>query len=273
MFLSAGIWKLTDPVGWSATLSQLKVSSQLALAGAIALGIVEVWCAVLLLVPRHRRWGAWVTAALLVFFMVYIGYFYEELRGKDCSCFPWMKRAVGPGFFIGDLLMLLLAGAAGWWAQRSGNVRAAGLSLMGVVAFAGASYGVVSMRSAGVRAPDHITVDGKQTAFSQGKTLLYFYDPECLHCDEAARRLSTHKWNDTAIVAIPTRMPQFAADFLKSTKLPAGTSNDHEVLKKTFPFGDPPYAVALENGRQMAALPLFDKKEPEASLRALGFIQ
>src|SRR6185369_15650407 len=97
-------------------------------------------------------------------------------------------------------------------------------------------------------------VDGKRTALNLGRVMLFFYDPECLHCDEAAKIMSKHNWKDTKVIAIPTRVPQFAAEFLKSTKLQAGTSNDLELLKKTFSFGDPPYGVALENGRQKAAL-------------------
>ena len=34
---------------------------------------------------------------------------YSELRGVDCSCFPWVKRAVGRAFFAGDGAMMLLA--------------------------------------------------------------------------------------------------------------------------------------------------------------------
>ena len=37
----------------------------------------------------------------------------------DCSCIPWLKRVVGPGFFIGDGVMLLLAFFAGLGARRS----------------------------------------------------------------------------------------------------------------------------------------------------------
>ena len=44
-------------------------------------------------------------------------------------------------------------------------------------------------------------------------------------------------------------------------------------MKKAFPFGDPPYGVALENGRAKATLSRFDEKEPEAQLRQLGFIK
>ena len=88
------------------------------MAGALIVGVAETIAGVLLLVPRLRRWGAMLSGALLIIFVVYFGINYNALRGQDCSCFPWLKRAVGPGFFIGDGAMLALAA---WRARgRSG---------------------------------------------------------------------------------------------------------------------------------------------------------
>jgi len=50
-----------------------------------------------------------------------------------------------------------------------------------------------------------------------------------------------------------------------------GIGNDLELLKKTFSFVAGPYGVALENGRQKAALSQFDGEEPAATLKKLGF--
>ena len=86
---------------------------------AVGLGTLEVFTGILLLIPRFRRWGAWLGTLLLAAFMVFIGIHYNELRGAECSCFPWVKRAVGPGFFAGDGAMMLLAIAAGVWARTS----------------------------------------------------------------------------------------------------------------------------------------------------------
>ncbi|MCC6340574.1 MAG: DoxX family protein [Bryobacterales bacterium] len=274
LFLVAGVWKTTDPFGASARLAQAKVPGDLSLAAAVLLGAGELFSAVLLLIPRFRRWGAWLTGLMLVAFMLYIGYFYNELRGEECQCFPWLKRSVGPGFFIGDGLMLLLAALAGLWSKPSGTLRGAAMILAGIAAFSAASYGLALSQNSGVKAPDLITVDGKPTSLAAGKVFLYFYDPECGHCDAAARQMAKHKWKeDTRIIGIATRQPQFAADFMRDTKLKAGNSTDLALLKKTFPFGDPPYGVLLENGRQKAALPIFDGKEPEQTLRKLGFIE
>lgn len=273
LFISAGGWKVTDPFGSAARLAQAKVPGFLSLPAAVGLGIVELFAAALILMPRFRRWGAWLNGLMLVAFMIWVGYFYNDLRGEECQCFPWLKRAVGPGFFIGDALMLLAAAIAGWWARPSYGLRPAAMILAAVAVFAGVSYGVAHMQNSGTKAPEFITVDGKKTSLGVGRVFLYFYDPECSHCDEAARRMSKHNWKDTKVIGIPTRVPQFAAEFMSSTGMKAGNSPEHQLLKGIFPFGDPPYGVALENGRQKAAMAIFDKDEPEATLRKLGFIE
>ena len=118
-------------------LEEFRVSGALALPGALALGIGEMVGAVLILVPRFRRWGALLLGLLLVVFMAYIGANYGYLVGKDCSCFPLVKRAVNPAFFLEDGAMLLMAVLAGMWARSSENLRGALVILGAVVVFAG----------------------------------------------------------------------------------------------------------------------------------------
>jgi hypothetical protein len=67
------------------------------------------------------------------------------------------------------------------------------------------------------------------------------------------------------------RNPQFAPQFLADTGLKAVISPDVEILRKVFPVAGSPSAVALENGRQKAALTNFDNDEPGATLQKLGF--
>ena len=109
--------------------------------------------AVLILVPRFRRWGAWLLGLLLVVFIIYIGANYSALLGKDCTCFPLVKRAVGPAFFFEDGAMLLMAALAGIWSRNSENLRGALVILGAVVVFAGVSFGVNSARESGLKAP------------------------------------------------------------------------------------------------------------------------
>src|SRR5271167_1501301 len=109
VFLVAGLWKVTDPIGAAARLAQAKVPESLSVFTATTLGTVEVFTGILLLIPAFRRWGSWIGTLLMISFIGFIGIHYKELTGAECSCFPWIKRAVGPGFFVGDGIMLLLA--------------------------------------------------------------------------------------------------------------------------------------------------------------------
>jgi hypothetical protein len=206
-------------------------------------------------------------------FMIYIGVNYTALRGAECNCFPLIKRAVGPGFFVGDAVMLLLALLAGFWAQRAESKRSAVLVVCAVTVFALVSYGATAVRQRGIKAPETITVDGKPFSTQQGRILIFFFDPECMHCFDVAKRMSKLDWGDTKVIGVPTAQPQFAPDFLHDTGLKASVSNDLPLLKKTFPFGDPPAMAALENGRQKEPVTKFEGDEPAATLRRLGCVK
>ena len=272
VFLVAGVWKITDAPGAAVRMAQAKVPQNLSLVVAVGFGIAETFAAVLILVPRFRRWGAWLISGMLVAFMLYIGYHYEALSGAECSCFPWIKRAVGPGFFVADGLMLVLAVLAGWWAKPSGSLRHAVVILGVVSVFALVSYGVAINRTHGVRAPANILVDGKPYPIRDGKVLVYFFDPECSHCLDAGRRMAKMNWGDTKFVGVATVQPQFAAGFMQTTGLKGVVSTDLDLLRKTFPFESTPAAVAIENGTQRELLVKFEENEPEATLRRLSFV-
>jgi uncharacterized membrane protein YphA (DoxX/SURF4 family) len=273
LFIVAGVWKITDPLNAAARMMQARLPADWALPAAIGLGIAETAAGVLLFVPRFRRWGAYGTAVLLAVFMIYIGANYAELRGEECSCFPWIKRAVGPGFFLGDALMMVLAIVAAVWSRPPEGVRGALIIVASVCVFAGVSYGAIVTRQHGLRAPHTITVDGKPYSLDLGRHLLYFFDPECSHCFEAAKKLAALRWRDVRIIGVPTAQPRFTQDFLQDTGLRAGVSFDLDLLRRTFSFASAPYAVALENGRQVEALHNFEGAEPEATLRRIGFIE
>jgi uncharacterized membrane protein YphA (DoxX/SURF4 family) len=272
LFLASGIWKATDPTGWAVKLTQAKFPQELSVAGAIVLGILETTAGVLVLVPRFRRWGAWLAGFLLLAFMVYIGFYYNELRGQDCSCFPWLKRTVGPLFFVGDGLMLLAAVAAGIWSPRVTRKLGAILVLAAVSVFALVSYGAAAVKDTGTKAPDSILVDNKPYSLQSGKVFMYLFDPECMHCLEAGRKLAKMNWGDTKVIGVPSRMPQFGENFMKMTAMNRPVSTDWALLNKTFSIKGTPGGIALENGHEKAQLTQFEGDEPAATLTKLGFI-
>jgi len=273
LFIASGIWKITDVEGAAIRMAQARVPQSLSLFAAIAFGIAETVGGVLILVPRFRRWGAIVTSALLVAFIIYVGVNYNALQGEDCSCFPWIKRAVGPAFFLGDVLMLVLAACAGIWSKRPQGVRAALVLLGAVAVFATVSYGVEKVRQTGIKAPDTIQVDGKPYAIDQGKVFLYFFNPACSHCLDAARRMSQMQWGDTRVVAVPVESPQWAPQFLVDSGLKAVVSPEFQRLAPIFGYSAYPFGVALESGREKSSLMKFEGEEPALTLRRLGFIR
>lgn len=272
LFVISGLWKITDAQGWAVRVAQAHIPQAWSLPAAILVGIAETVGGVLILVPRFRRWGALLVGFLLVAFLAYFAINYNVLRGEDCSCFPWLKRVVGPGFFLGDGAMLLAAIVAGIWSKPSTSMRTAILILGAVSVFALVSYGAAAVKQTGTRAPDAVTVDGKPYSLQQGRIFIYFFDPECMHCFDAARRMSRMNWGDTRVLGVPIQNPQFAPQFLQDTGLKAVISPDVAALRRVFPFVSAPAGVALENGRERAPLTQFEGDEPEATLRKLGYI-
>ena len=210
----------------------------------------------------------------MLFFIVWIGYYYQVLVGQECSCFPIIKRSVGPNFFIGDAVMLLLGVAAFLWSPRVLNFRVPVAAFASLAVAAGLSFGANAMERSHAQVPTPVIVDGKPANLAQGKVFLFFYDPSCLHCDAAAKFMSKLNWGNTKVVTIPTINPQWAAAFLHDTKLKASTSLELDKLKKAFPFVDPPYGVALEDGRvkESFGTAQFVPPLPQADLQKLGLI-
>src|SRR5215471_5672287 len=142
LFLLSGLWKITDLEGAAIRMAQAHVKESLSLAAALAFGIAETLGGAMLFVPRLRRWGATLTSVLLLAFLAYFAINYNTLRGAECSCFPWLKRMVGPGFFIGDGLMLALAAIAWAFSIRPRGLTDVALIAGAVTVFAFVSWGV-----------------------------------------------------------------------------------------------------------------------------------
>jgi len=174
LFLVSGVWKITSPLGWAARIGELRAPHAFSLAAALAVGIAETVGAVWILAPRFRRWGAILIGLMLAGFMAWFALHYGALRGADCSCFPWVRRVVGPGFFAGDLAMLALAVLAGLGARRPAGARAALAIAATVAVFALVSYGVETQRATGAPAPPAVTVNGEPYPIGRGR----FFGPE-----------------------------------------------------------------------------------------------
>lgn len=271
VFLAAGLFHILDPYGAAVLMTNLKLPQAISIPFAVGLGTVETFTGILFLIPRYRKWASWLGILLLAAFMAYIGYFYNDLRGADCSCFPWVKRAVSPAFFLEDGVMMLLAILAGLWTISTRQLRFPALVFGVTAVFAFVSFGVASARQSGTKAPDTIKVNGQPYNIATGKVFIYFYDPECMHCLDAGERMAKMDWGSTKFVGQPVVHPWFAPAFNERTGLKGVTADDLDILKKTFPYKGTPAAVAIENGREVSALTQFYAPEPIATLRKLGF--
>ena len=275
VFLVSGGWKVLQPFQTGELLEQAQVPAGLGTWGAAALGTVELFAAFLLFTPRYRRWGGMLGSALLIFFIAWVALYYNKLVGHECSCFPIIKRTVGPGFFISDAIMLLLGIVAWIWSPKVTSFRVPAIAFTTLAVLAGVSLGAHAAARHDAQVPNPVVVDGKPTDLTSGKVFLFFYDPSCSHCGAAAKFMSTLSWDDTRIVAVPTATPQFAADFMQDTKLKAGTSLEIAKLRKAFPFVDPPYGVALVDGQVKKTFPQaqFNAPLPAPDLKQLGFVK
>lgn len=273
MWLAAGLWKLTDLTVWQVRMTQMLLPRELSLPVALGVGVTETLAAILLLVPAWRRWGAWMSGLLLAVFMGYFGYHYKALTGTECSCFPWLKRAVGPMFFVEDAALMAVAAAAGWFARPSHGLRRAAVALGAVVLFAAGMLAVDRTSSGGEPAPASILVDGREFPLVQGRVFLYFFNPSCPHCFEAAQAMARLNWQ-ARIVGLPTQDFELGPGFFQDAGLrPVALSPDGPKLRQTvFPFADVPYAVAIEDGRIREKLVFFEQPEFSNTLRRLGFV-
>lgn len=274
IFLISGAWKASRPFQAGEVLEQARVPAGFGPLGAISLGSLELFAALLLLVPRFRRLGGLLGSALMVFFICWIGYYYNVLVGHECSCFPIIKRTVGPGFFVGDGIMLLLGIFAYIWSPPVRTFKAPALALVSLIVLAALSFGMNASSRTHVQIPTPVIVDGKPENLAMGKVFLFFYDPECSHCVAAARFMSKLNWGGTKIVGIPTHDSQFAPDFLQDTHLKAGTSTETAKLRSVFKFVDPPFGVALVNGeiKETFSQSQFNEPLPEPDLKKLEFV-
>ncbi len=273
LWLSAGFWKLTDISNWQLKLTQLLVPVQWSLPGTLAVAITEVVAGVLLLRPLWRRWGGMLSALLLLVFMAYMGINYQTLQGEDCSCFPWLERAVGPAFFWSDTAMLAVSLVAMIFSSKPADLRRAMIVVLVVLAFAGLMLGLDSLDSGAVVAlPEMITADEQPYALQEGKVFLFFFNPSCMHCLDAGQTMSGYQWQ-AQIIGIPTQDMDWGPGFLEDAGLRGvKLSPDLKVLKETFPFEDVPYGALLKNGTVLERVMFWEEPDLSETLRGQGFI-
>jgi hypothetical protein len=274
LWLAAGIWKLTIISEWQLMMTQILVPVSLSLAATMAVIIGDLTAGVLLLRPAWRRLGGLFSAGLLVIFMGYFAINYEALKGADCSCFPWIERTVGPVFFWSDGAMLAVSLLAAWFAPPLAKIQSAAKAVAAIAAVAFVALAIDrTLPQPDADVPASIKTDDGELALRRGDVFLYFFNPLCPHCEDAAKRMALLTWKAT-FVGVPTQDYQFGPGFVDDTGLKnVRLTPDLDLLKEKFPFSDVPYAVALKNGRVVERFRFFEDPELSHKIRELGLAQ
>jgi uncharacterized membrane protein YphA (DoxX/SURF4 family) len=242
VWIVAGLYKLSDIGGFQVKLSQLLFPTALTLPATLAVASSELFAGVLLLRPAWRRLGGLVSTALLLAFMAYMAVNYTALQGEDCSCFPWLERAVGPAFFWSDGAMMAASLIAAWFAPKMVAIKQTRFVLFGIVVLATVALGYDKFGSeAGADVPATIVVEWQDYNLREGKVFLYFFNPTCLHCLAVGKELSKYTF-PADFIGVPTQDFDFGPGFLADAGLTGMVklSPDLDLLKETFPFNDVP---------------------------------
>ena len=273
-WLAAGIYKLFIVSQFQLMLTQILVPVSLSLVLAMLVIMGDLTAGVLLLVPSWRRLGGILSSILLIIFMGYYAINYAALKGADCSCFPWVERTVGPVFFWSDGAMLVLSVLAAMWAAPLKNVSGMTKVVAGIVVVAMVALGIDKLGpQPDTDVPAAVAVADEQVSLHEGKVFVYFFNPMCLHCLDAGTAMAQHAWQ-ASFIGVPTEEEDLAVGFVEDTGLKnVQITPDHDMLKEAFPFQDPPYAVAIENGQVKERFPFFEEPELGDTLRELGFVK
>ena len=273
LWLVAGLYKLTNISDFQVKMIQLLVPVSLSLVATVSLAVTETFAGILLLRPAWRKLGGYLSVGLLLVFMAYVGINYESLQGEDCSCFPWIERAVGPGFFIGDGIMVVIAALAAVFAPAPRRLRGAAITLAGICTFAGVSLAWDRLGPAPeADVPAVIQVEGGEFNPREGGVFLFFFNPTCLHCLDAGIAMSELEWN-AQMIGVPTQDFEIAPGFIEDTGLKdVKLTSDLELLKEKFPFEDVPYAVALRDGQLLEPFRFFEEPELSETLRKIEMV-
>lgn len=110
VFLVSGVAKLLDLAGGKTAMRAFGVPESLSRPAAILLPIVEILVAVLLIPVETARWGAVLALALLLVFIVSIGYNLARGRKFECHCFGELTHSeIGRSTLVRNAVLAVIA--------------------------------------------------------------------------------------------------------------------------------------------------------------------
>ena len=123
VFVVSGISKLFDLSGSQAAMRSFGVPESMTRAGGIVLPIVEILIAILLIPAASAAWGALLALALLVVFIIGVGYNLARGRKFDCHCFGQLTTSeIGPSTLIRNVALAVIAAFVAISGFARGNV-------------------------------------------------------------------------------------------------------------------------------------------------------
>ncbi len=281
IFAVAGVWKLYAPAQAGIRLVEVGVPSAWGLPLAVLLGSLELFAALLLLLPPYRHAGAAIISVMLAAFIAYMGSRYGQLKGIECGCLPGRHRELGLAFFIEDGLMLaaaigivVMARAA---AAPARSLLRPALALLAILALGAGSATLerplLARDSAlSLRVMDRAGRVAETSLSPRSSTLLYFYDAACLDCKKASAEMARLRLAAPLIV-LPQSKPEQGYDYLRQAGIRnALVSPDHQALADRFQLKQVPALYILRGSTAQGVVLDFEPARFEKTLRDRGLL-
>jgi uncharacterized membrane protein YphA (DoxX/SURF4 family) len=109
LFLYSGVSKLMDYRIFKEQIAGSPILSPIAPLIPIGLPVTEVIIALLLLLPRWRLWGLYISLGLLIIFTIYIVVILNFNRTLPCSCGGVLAELSWPQHIIFNTLFITLS--------------------------------------------------------------------------------------------------------------------------------------------------------------------
>lgn len=115
LFVYTGITKLADQNSFRAVISRSPLIGQWSTFLSWTLPIIELSAAVLLLIPKTKKLGLWLSLGLMIVFTGYIGYMLLFTNHLPCSCGGVLQQLTWLQHLEFNILFTLLSALSIWF--------------------------------------------------------------------------------------------------------------------------------------------------------------
>lgn len=115
LFVYTGITKLIDQNSFRGVISRSPLIGQWATFLSWTLPIIELSAALLLLIPKTKKLGLWISLGLMILFTGYIGYMLLFSDHLPCSCGGVLQQLTWLQHLEFNILFTLLSALSIWF--------------------------------------------------------------------------------------------------------------------------------------------------------------